>query len=105
MARLLLLLGTLVVAAAGCAGSPDWRDMVGTTVERRDVNANRARDEELCIQAAREEVEGGSPACGQAHRQDTSFAAREARRCAAFRCMQAKGYSLYEHEARTRGRW
>lgn len=100
MARLLLFLGLLT--AAGCARSPDWRDMVGTNAELRDVNASRARDEKVCIEAAREEVENGSPGCGQAHRQDTSFAAREARRCAAFRCMQAKGYFLYEHEAR---RW
>lgn len=103
MARLLFFLGLLTVA--GCARSPDWRDMVGTNVELRDVNANRARDERLCIEAARVEVERGSPACGKADRRDRSFEAREARRCAEFRCMQAKGYFLYEHDARTRGRW
>lgn len=98
------LFASLFLAAAGCATPLDGRDMVGTTPESRGAQRSRMQDEKVCVAAAYEEVERGS-VCGKAKRRDRSFEAREARRCAAFRCMQAKGYVLYEHEARTRGRW
>lgn len=103
MARMLLL-GAAVVASLGCASGLDGRDMVGTSPESRGQAASRMGHERACVAAAYEEVEAGS-VCGRYSRRDRSFDAREARRCAAFRCMQAKGYTLYEHEARTRGRW
>lgn len=103
MARLLLLLGTVMMAAAGCAPGGEMR-MAGVTPERRDLHLSRTRDEDGCMESAREEVENGS-VCGRASRRDRSLDAREARRCALIRCMQAKGYTRYGHDAPARDGW
>lgn len=54
--------------------------------------------------SARAEVEDGS-VCGRAERRDRSLDAREARRCALTRCMQAKGYTRYGLDAPARDGW
>jgi hypothetical protein len=94
-----LAFALLTLSAAGCAGSSDAFRFKGTSPERRDLQASVTRDEESCMEAARARVQEGSP-CGQADVSDRRFDAREARRCALVRCMNAKGYTSYGADQR-----
>jgi hypothetical protein len=102
MAPLLLFLAVSLLS--GCAGSSRDMRMVGVSPERRDMVASRTRVEQACMEEARERVHEGS-ICGQADRRDRSLDAREARRCALIRCMQAKGYTGYGLDAPARDGW
>jgi hypothetical protein len=104
MAPLSLLVVLAVSFLAGCAGSSRDMRMVGVSPERRDMVMTRTREEQSCMEEARERVHEGS-LCGRYDRRDRSLDAREARRCALARCMQAKGYTSYGNDAPARDGW
>jgi hypothetical protein len=102
MAPLLLFAAALILS--GCAAHSRDMRLVGVSPERRDMVASRTRLEQLCMEEARERVHEGS-LCGHYDRRDRSLDAREARRCALSRCMQAKGYTSYGNDAPARDGW